>query len=87
MIGHRSVVSTLATCNDILYSGSWDGTIRLWSLNDHSLLTVLGEDLPGGLKPVLSIIADRDLLIAAQEYGCIKVFLLSKINKFVCHLK
>ena len=44
MNGHKSVVSALAVSDGVLYSGSWDGTIRLWSLNDHSPLTVLGED-------------------------------------------
>lgn len=73
MNGHRSVVSTLAICDDVLYSGSWDGTVRLWSLADHSLLTVLGEDMPGEMKSVLSIAADRHLLVAAHENGCIKV--------------
>ena len=47
MNGHKSVVSALAVFDGVLYSGSWDGTIRLWSLNDHSPLTVLGEDTPG----------------------------------------
>ncbi|KAI4337854.1 hypothetical protein L6164_016223 [Bauhinia variegata] len=74
MTGHKSVVSTLTICDEVLYSGSWDGTIRLWSLNDHSPLTVLGEDMPGEVKPVLSIIADRHLLVAAHENGYIKVW-------------
>lgn len=73
MNGHTSVVSTLAICDDVLYSGSWDGTIRLWSLNDHSLLTVLGEDVPGVMKAVRSITVDRHHLVASHENGCIKV--------------
>lgn len=79
MNGHRSVVSTLAVCDEVLYSGSWDGTIRLWSLNDHSPLTVLGEDMPGERKSVLAITADRHLLVAAYENGCIKVSNFSRI--------
>lgn len=73
MDGHRSVVSTLTACNGVLYSGSWDGTIRLWSLSDHSLLTVLGEDMPGTITHVLSIVANRNILVAAHENGRIKV--------------
>jgi preprotein translocase subunit SecA len=73
MNGHQSVVSTLSVCDGVLYSGSWDGTIRLWSLNDHSQLAVLGENLPGEMKSILTITANRDFLVAAYENGCIKV--------------
>ncbi|CAI8598328.1 unnamed protein product [Vicia faba] len=74
MNGHKSVVSTLSVCDDVLYSGSWDGTIRLWSLNDHSPLAILGEDLPGEKKSILAITVSRNLLVAAYENGCIKVW-------------
>lgn len=77
MNGHKSVVSTLAICDEVLYSGSWDGTIRLWNLIDHSMLTVLGEDIPGEMKSVLSITASRHFLVAAHENGCIKVIFTS----------
>lgn len=73
MDGHKSVVSTLAACDGILYSGSWDGTIRLWSLTDHSPLTVLGNDLPGTATSVLSLTANQNILVAAHENGQIKV--------------
>ncbi|CAI0607487.1 unnamed protein product [Linum tenue] len=75
MEGHKSVVSTLAARNGVLYSGSWDGTVRLWSLSDHSLLTVLGEkDMPGTLSSVLSVTADRNLVISTHENGHLKVW-------------
>lgn len=73
MNGHKSVVSTLAVCDEVLYSGSWDGTIRLWSLIDHSPLTVLGEDTSGTVTSILALAVDRHMLIAAQENGRIKV--------------
>jgi WD40 repeat protein len=79
MNGHKSVVSTLAVCDGVLYSGSWDGTIRLWSLHDHSPLAVLGEDMPGNVISVLSLAADRHMLIAALENGCIKVLYSSTL--------
>ncbi|KAJ9166701.1 hypothetical protein P3X46_021411 [Hevea brasiliensis] len=74
MDGHKSVVSTLAACDGILYSGSWDGTIRLWSLSDHSLLTVLGEDVPGTVTSVLSLFVSQNQLVAAHENGHLKVW-------------
>lgn len=73
MDGHKSVVSALAVCNGILYSGSWDGTIRLWSLSDHSLLTVLGEDSIGTMSSVMSLAVDQHTLVASYENGSIKV--------------
>nr|XP_011459806.1 PREDICTED: uncharacterized protein LOC105350103 [Fragaria vesca subsp. vesca] len=74
MSGHKSVVSTLQVCDSVLYSGSWDGTIRLWSLSDHSPLAVLGEDTSGTVASVLSLAADRHVLIATHENGFLKVW-------------
>ena len=78
MNGHKSVVSTLAVCNGVLYSGSWDGTVRLWSLSDHSPLAVLGEDAPGNVTSVLSLAACGDALVVAHENGCMKVIYFPK---------
>lgn len=73
MTGHKSVVSAIGVNNGVLYSGSWDGTVRLWSLSDHSLLTVLGEDMPRAVSTVLSLAADQHTLIATYENGSVKV--------------
>ena len=73
MNGHRSVVSTLAICDEVLYSGSLDGTIRLWSLSDHTPLTVLGEDSSRAVASVLSLAVDTHMLIAACDNGIVKV--------------
>nr|KJB29170.1 hypothetical protein B456_005G088100 [Gossypium raimondii] len=74
MTGHKSVVSAIAVNNGVLYSGSWDGTVRLWSLSDHSLLTVLGEDMPRAVSTVLSLAADQHTLIATYENGSVKIW-------------
>ncbi|KAH1096827.1 hypothetical protein J1N35_013748 [Gossypium stocksii] len=74
MTGHKSVVSAIAVTNGVLYSGSWDGTVRLWSLSDHSLLTVLGEDMPRAVSTVLSLAADQHTLIATYENGSVKIW-------------
>ncbi|KAF9609776.1 hypothetical protein IFM89_018224 [Coptis chinensis] len=74
MNGHKSVVSSLAVCDGVLYSGSWDGTIRLWSLSNHNPLAVLGEDIPGNVASVLAISVDHDMLAAAHENGCVKLW-------------
>lgn len=76
MIGHQSVVSSLVISNGVLYSGSWDGTVRLWSLDDHNPLAILGEDHPGTLSSVLFLAADDNMLAVAHESGTIKVICL-----------
>jgi preprotein translocase subunit SecA len=73
MTGHKSVVSSLVVCNGVLYSGSWDGTVRLWSLDDHNSLAILGEDISGALSSVLSLAADDNMVVVAHENASIKV--------------
>lgn len=73
MSGHKSVVSSLIVCEGVLFSGSWDGTVRLWSLSDHSPLAVLGEDKLRNVPSVLSLSADHHLLFVGHENGSIKV--------------
>lgn len=73
MKGHKSVVSALAICNGTLYSGSWDGTVGLWSLSDHSLLALLGEGEVGSMSSVFSLSANQHTLVAAHENGLLKV--------------
>lgn len=77
MTGHKSVVSSLVVCKGVLYSGSWDGTVRLWSLDDHSPLAILGEDIVGNLSSILSVAADDNMLVVAHENGSIKVLFVS----------
>ncbi|GJS63151.1 zinc ion binding protein [Tanacetum coccineum] len=71
MSGHKSVVSTLAVCSEVLYGGSWDGTIRLWCVSDHSPLVVLGEEAPIH-GSVLSLAAHTHTIVAGHENGCTK---------------
>lgn len=73
MTGHKAVVSTLTVYNGVLYSGSWDGTVRLWSLSDHSPLAVLEESDPRSRAAVLSLDADLNMLVASHANGYIKV--------------
>jgi len=88
MKGHNSTVSSLAVANGVLYSGSWDGTIRLWCLGDHSLLTVLQDDAADARVPVLSLSVDHHFLVSAYENGCVKVCctLVSYFNSFSAYL-
>ena len=75
MTGHKSTVSCLAVASGILYSGSWDGTIRSWWLTDHSPLSVLEDDTPGSIAPVLSIATEANFVVSSYENGFLKVSL------------
>ncbi|KAL3840041.1 hypothetical protein ACJIZ3_024632 [Penstemon smallii] len=60
--------------------GSWDGTVRLWSLSDHSPLTVLGEDQLGNISSILSLSAENQSLLVGHENG--GVFSVCKKGKW-----
>ena len=74
MTGHKSTVSCLAVASGILYSGSWDGSIRSWWLTDHSPLSVLEDDAPGSIAPVLSISTEANFVVSSYENGCLKIW-------------
>ncbi|GJV11635.1 zinc ion binding protein [Tanacetum coccineum] len=73
MSAHKLVVSTLAVCIEVLYSESWDGTIRLWYLSDHSPLAVFGEETPT-CSFVLSLDAQTHIIVSGHKNGCIKIW-------------
>ena len=73
MTGHKSTVSCLAVASGILYSGSWDGTIRSWWLTDHTPLSVLEDDIAGSIAPVLSISTEANFVVSSYENGYFKV--------------
>jgi hypothetical protein len=57
----------------ILYSGRWGGTIRSWWLTDHTPLSVLEDDVPGNIAPVLSISTEASFVVSSYENGYVKV--------------
>ncbi|CAA6667706.1 unnamed protein product [Spirodela intermedia] len=76
LTGHKSAVSCLAASEGILFSGSWDGTIRLWWLHDHTPLAVLEDGgLPKGTSVLsLSVSVAGRLLAASYDTGAIKTW-------------
>ncbi|XP_008783321.3 uncharacterized protein LOC103702608 [Phoenix dactylifera] len=74
LTGHKSTVSSLAVADGILYSGSWDGTIRLWWLHDNCPLSILENETPENLAPVLSLSIDNNLLVSSYENGFLKMW-------------
>lgn len=82
MTGHKSTVSCLAVASGVLYSGSWDGTIRSWWLTDHTPLSVLEDDIAGSMAPVLSISTEANFVVSSYENGYFKVHQNSKHESF-----
>lgn len=71
MEGHKALVSALLIDKEVLYSGSWDGTIRLWWRRDHCPLTVLNETTK--LGAVLALASSDELLLVGYQSGRLQV--------------
>lgn len=80
MEAHKSTVSSLIVDNGIIYSGSWDGTVRLWKLDDeHFTLAELQNVSSRSGFSVLSVSVNGDLIAATYDNGCVQVcFLLNE---------
>eukprot|EP00250_Pteridium_aquilinum_P020630 c24891_g3_i1 orf=159-635(-) len=72
MEGHKALVSALLVDGELLYSGSWDGTIRLWWRSDHCPLAVFNESIE--LGAVLALASSAELLLAGYQSGRIQVW-------------
>lgn len=76
MEGHKDVVSTLMVDGQMLYSGSWDGTVRLWWRPDHSPLANFGGATSvflGGIRALVKCPTPNGLLFAGHDSGVIQV--------------
>lgn len=81
MEAHKSTVSSLVVDNGNIYSGSWDGTIRLWRLDDDhfTLAELQNVSSGGGGFSVLSVSVNGDLIAATYDNGYVQVcFLLNE---------
>lgn len=76
MEGHKALVSTLVVDGELLYSGSWDGVIRVWWRNDISPMAVLGtaDPMMGGVR---TLCLSNGMLFAGRDDGSIQVCLIS----------
>jgi hypothetical protein len=75
MEGHKGVVSALMVEGQLLMSGSWDGTIRLWWHPDHSPLANFGGGSNvsfGGIHALMKCSANG-LLFSGHDSGVIQV--------------
>jgi len=75
MEGHKGVVSVLMVEGQFLFSGSWDGTIRIWWRPDHSPLANFGgrsSGPSGGIRALVKLPASG-LLFSGHDSGVIQV--------------
>jgi WD40 repeat protein len=75
MEGHKGLVSALLVDRELLYSGSWDGTIHVWWRSDQSLVAVLdgGESSNPSLGGVRALCMSDSFLFAGRDSGAIQV--------------
>lgn len=75
MEGHKGVVSALIVEGQFLFSGSWDGTIRLWWRPDHSPLVSFGGGLSVPLCGIHVLVKSpaSGLLFSGHDSGVIQV--------------
>jgi WD40 repeat protein len=72
LIGHTDTISALAMSSDrqLLVSGSWDKTVRIWRISTGELLkTLVGHDI---LISAIAITTDGKTIISGSKDGVIK---------------
>ena len=70
--GHTSFVECLIVHNNILYSGSWDNTIRAWSLDTNECITALR----GHTDYVDCLIVHNNILYSGGDENTIRAWQL-----------
>lgn len=69
-LGSPSSIKTVAFSNELLASGSMDGTIRLWKISSGALLKTIG----GHLGRVLAVVFAAGLLALVSDDQTIKLW-------------
>ncbi|XP_024394921.1 protein JINGUBANG [Physcomitrium patens] len=71
-INHNDSISCLAVGNGVLYSGSWDKSVKVWRLSDFKCL----ESLCGHIDAVNALAVDKqhDLLYTGSGDTTVKVY-------------
>lgn len=82
--GHDGAVTGLSFHEDRLITGSWDRTVRLWSLKDKECAMVL-KDQPGDKYCAIRYDPVHELVYGGREDQHIAVFDL-RAGRFMCRL-
>lgn len=67
---HDASVCSFATHGSFLFSGCWDGTIKVWDIPSATLVTTLN----GSIGPVWSLAFRKGLLISGSSQGEVRVW-------------
>lgn len=69
-IEHSDSISCLAVSNGLIYSGSWDKTIKVWSMSDFRCL----ESIKAHDDAINGLVASNGVVYSASADGKIKVW-------------
>ncbi|XP_058107162.1 protein JINGUBANG [Magnolia sinica] len=69
-IEHADSISCLAICNGMIYSGSWDKTLKVWRISDLKCL----ESIKAHDDAINGLVADNEVVYSASADGKIKVW-------------
>jgi WD40 repeat protein len=71
-INHHDSISTLAVGNGVIYSGSWDKSVKVWRLSDFKCLESLNEHIDA--VNALAVDKQNDILYSGSGDTTIKAF-------------
>jgi WD40 repeat protein len=69
LYGHTSAVQSVCTINNIIISGSYDQTIKIWDINTYECI----KTLDGHTDAVYSVFAINDIIISGSYDKTIKI--------------
>ncbi|KAM0954077.1 putative [Myosin heavy-chain] kinase transcription factor WD40-like family [Dioscorea sansibarensis] len=69
-IQHADTISCLAVHNGVIYSGSWDKSIKIWRLSDFKCL----ESIKAHEDAINALVAHKSLVYSASADGKIKIW-------------
>ena len=78
LTSHTDTVRALVWCGKKLYSGSSDGSIKVWLRGVYCVTTLTGHD-----NAVLALVHNGDLLYSGSSDGAIKVWDMCTLDWFL----
>ncbi|KAK4285427.1 hypothetical protein QN277_002126 [Acacia crassicarpa] len=79
-IEHADSISCLTVCNGLIYSGSWDKTLKVWRLSDLKCL----ESIKAHDDAINGLVSCKEVVYSASADGKIKAWTQGKEKKKHC---
>lgn len=76
-IEHADSISCLTVCNGLIYSGSWDKTLKVWNLSDLKCL----ESIKAHDDAINGLVSSKGVVYSASADGKIKAWTQGKEKK------